>query len=265
MKKLLCLVLALTLMLTAVLSLTVSASDQVDSDHLVITVNGQDPVSVAVGNEFIFRVGLYAGLSKILNGQVALEYDPDLLEIVRYEAADASGSYSMEAYCFPKSIYDASIVLNVDNLGEVNYNFTKAKGVAVFDDPRQLFAQFRFKATAPGTTDITHVIQYMTDTNDVRVFNKDLPNEDINPYTVITIEPSFGCVGDADGDYQITILDATMMQRAAARAVTGLKTPLADVNGDKAISLKDAVAVRQYLAGLGNNTQIGTWLFASEA
>jgi len=260
MKKLLCLVLALALMMTAVLSLTTSAYGAADGSRLVITANGQDAVSVAVGNEIVFRVGLYAGSEKILNGQAALTYDPAFLEVVQYPAAD-----EMEAYSFPEEINNAGIVMNVENLGAVNYNFTKGKGgVGVFDDARRLFARFRFKVIAPGTTDITHIIQYMTDVNDVRVYYKDLPNEEVNPYTVLTIEPSYGRIGDADGDFEVTILDATMMQRAAARAVSGLKTPLADVNGDKAISLKDAVAIRKYLAGKGDNAAIGTWLFASE-
>ena len=263
MKKLLCLILALMMVLTAVLSLTVSATDEVEGDYLIITADGQDPVAVEVGNEFIFRVGLYAGPTKILDGQATIKYDSSLLEVVKYEVADKDGDYSMEAYCFPNSIYKTGPVMNVDNPGEVNYNFTKANGIAVFDDASQLFARFRFKAIAPGKTDLTNIIQYMIDVQEIRIYNKDLANPEVGPYMVQTIEPSLGCVGDADDDYQVTILDATMMQRAAAGVVDGLDLTVADTNGDYMVSLKDAIAVRKYLAGIGENA-VGTWIFESE-
>ena len=265
MKKLLCLALALILTLTAALSLTVSASDAVEDNVLVITAPGQDPVTVDVGNEVIFRVGLNAGPTKILDGQASVHYDPEYLEIVRYEIPDVDGDYCMEAYCFPRSIYNANPVLNVENPGEANYNFTRARGVDIFNDASQLFARLRFKAIAPGTTEITNIIQYMIDVEETRIYNKETPNPQVNPYTVQTIEPSLGCVGDADGDYDVTILDATLMQRAAAVAVDGIDMLLADTNGDEVVSLKDAVAVRKYLAGLSYNSSVGTWLFASEA
>lgn len=263
MKRMLCMVLVLTLILTAALSLTVHA-DNDEENVLIITADGENPVAVAVGNEIIYRVGLYAGPAKILDGQASAHYDPECLQIVRYEAPDRTGEYSMEAYSFPLTIYNASPVMNVENPGEVNFNFTKANGVDIFDDPSKLFAQFRFKVIAPGQTDISNVIQYMIDVDENRIYSKSQPNPEIGPYTVSSVEASLGCVGDADGDYDVTILDATLMQRAAARAVKGLDLTVADVNNDKAVSLKDAIAVRKYLAGMDYNTPVGTWLFTSE-
>ena len=263
MKRILCLALALVLMLTAALSLTVSADD--GNQTLIITADGMDPVSVPVGSEFVFRIGLYGGSVKILDGQMELRYDPAYLEVVRHTAADIEGDYSMEAYCFPRSIYNANPVLNVENLGEINYNFTKAQGVAAFTDPTMLFAQFRFKAKAAGKTNITNVIQYMINVDEVRVFNNGKANVDIHPYTVFTVEKSNGRVGDADGDSMITLLDASLIQRAAAGAAEKLDPKVADLNGDSLVSLRDAIVVRKYLAGMSVTPQMGRYLFASDA
>ena len=167
-------------------------------------------------------------------------------------------------YSFPLSIYRGGLVSNYSVPGIINYNFTKAKGIAVFNDPTQLFARFRFKATAAGTTDISHIIQYMINIDEQRIYYKDEALAPINPYMVITIEPSQGRFGDADGDYDVTIMGATFMQRVAAGADLAYDAATADVTGDNALSLKDAVIVRKYLAGKAVESNVGSWLFASE-
>lgn len=271
MKKLLSLTLALV-MLAAVIFTALPAGATGSggaNDVLIVSANGTNPTAVEVGNEFIVRVGLYAGDVKILNGQVHMTYDADHLSFVPYAVGgvDEDGDPidpMVELYSFPKSICDAGIVLNYSDPGIVNYNFTLARGVAVFNNTDKLFARFRFKATKAGTTDITHLIQYMINTNEERIYYKDQPVEAIGPYTVITVEPSQGCVGDADGDHDVTILDATYMQRAAAGVDLSFDLKTADVTGDSKVSLKDAVAVRKFLAEKNSGYDVGKWLFASE-
>ncbi|MBR1533732.1 MAG: hypothetical protein IJ639_05165 [Ruminococcus sp.] len=269
MKKLLSLTLTLV-MLAAILVTAIPASAQTTDDNvLIVSANGENPTAVEVGNEFIVRVGLYAGDVKILNGQVRMEYDADCLEFDPYAVSvvDEDGEPTdpaVEHYSFPTSINNSGIVLNYAEKGIINYNFTRAQGVAVFNNTDKLFARFRFKATAAGKTDISHVIQYMINTNEERIYYKSEAYASINPYTVITIEPAEALLGDIDGDYDVTILDATDMQRAAAGVKLSYDINSADVTGDKKVSLKDSVAVRKYLAAKSSGYDAGKWIFASE-
>ena len=56
--------------------------------------------------------------------------------------------------------------------------------------------------------------------------------------------------GDVDGDGNVTIADATLIQEAAIELVsfTNLQMQLADVNGDGRVSILDVTCVQKYLA-----------------
>ena len=257
-KKLLCLILALMLV---ALSATVAVSAASDGeDVLVVTVNGANPMRIDVGNEFIVRVGLYAGSSKIINGQCRVSYDSDYLSYVPVMGVREDE----ESYCFPGSICNSGIVMNSALNGTILYNFSRITGVAAFDDADKLFARFRFKAEAPGTVDITHLIEYMKDLGDHKIYYGCAPDPAIAPYTATTIEPSLGCVGDIDGDYSVTLLDATMMQRIAAGERIALDLGFSDVTGDGAVTLRDAMVIRRYLAGDMTLAEVGKHLYRSE-
>ena len=277
MKKILCIALALMMLAAVTIACVPAGAEDVDlaqtgdSDVLIVTANGTNPTEVKVGNEFVLFVGLYAGEEKILDGQTHMEYDTEYLSFDPYEVTisyEDNGEIveytGMEYYSFPAKIRDASLVHNYNTPGIINYNFTKASGIKAINDPTKLFARFRFKAVAPGTTDILHDIQYMVDCNEQHIYYKGVALETVNPYMVFTIEPSEGCAGDADGDYDVNILDATYMQRIAAGVDLPSDLKTADVTGDNAVSLKDAVALRKYLAGKPDDNGIGNWLFASE-
>lgn len=267
MKKFLCAALTVMMLVMTALAVVPASAEEAaeNSDVLVITANGENPVEVKVGDEFIYRVGLYAGEQKILDGQVEMYYDSDYVSFVPHKAySSITESEEVENYSFPSSIVNSGIVFNAGGENTIRYNFSRAMGVAVFNDPSRLFARFRFKATAPGQTDISHIIRYMINVDDQRVYYKNEPSDVINPYMAITIEPSKGCVGDADGDYEVTILDATFMQRVAGGATLDYDVAIADVTGDNFLSLKDAMIVRQYLAGKSVDSNVGTWLYDSE-
>lgn len=263
MKKLLCVALTLIMVvMTAAFSVPASAAD---NGTLTVTVNGANPVEVPVGDEFLLFVGLYAGDTKILDGQVHMEYDSDYVSFVPQTAiymAD-DDEPEVEKYCFPYSIYSSSIVMNYATPDIINYNFTKAQGVAVFNDATKRFARFRFKAETAGTTDISHVIQYMVDVNENRIYYQSKAHGSINPYTICTVEPADGCFGDADGDYAVTILDATFAQRVAAGETLSYNAQYADVSGDKFLSLRDAMIIRKYLAGEAVDSSVGNYFYAS--
>lgn len=258
MKRLLSIALSALMILTAVVSLCVPAATAAGG-KLTITADGMNAVTVDVGNEVLFTVGLYAGEDRIINGQGYVHYDSDYLSLVRYgeDADDGIASYS-----FPARV-SSSVVCNPDNTDYIYYNFSKANGYGVFNDPTQYFLRFRFCAIAAGTTDISSVIEYMVNYDEVHIYYKGEPNEDVKPYTVSSLEAATALIGDVDGDYEVTIMDATMVQRIAAGVNVDYNLTVADVNSDLRVSLKDAVALRRYLAG-ASSTYIGTWTFASE-
>ena len=65
-------------------------------------------------------------------------------------------------------------------------------------------------------------------------------------------------VGDADSDGEVTILDATAIQRTlASLSVSSFDAEAAEADGDGELSILDATAIQRYLAGLLTNTNIG--------
>ena len=66
-------------------------------------------------------------------------------------------------------------------------------------------------------------------------------------------------IGDADGDGEVTILDATFIQRYLASLPTeSFDEKAADADEDKEITILDATAIQRHLAGLPTNERIGT-------
>ena len=65
-------------------------------------------------------------------------------------------------------------------------------------------------------------------------------------------------VGDADGDKEVTILDATAIQRHLADIPTkAYDEKAADVDGEKGVSILDATAIQRWLAGFSDGYNIG--------
>lgn len=260
MKKILSLALILSICVVMMLTLPVSARSSENDDVLIVTANGSNPTRIKVGTEFVYRVGLYAGESKLINGQVKMLYDVDHVSLVPVVSDDEEE----EVYSFPPTVRNAGLTYYSGNAGMVRYNFSRVTGVALFNDPDKLFARFRFKATAPGTVDISYKIEYMMDVNERSLVYDSVPDPEVGFYTAVTIEPTVGCIGDADNDDRITVLDATLMQSIAAGRNHAFDDKKADVTDDGAVSLKDALAVRRYLAHKTTPYAVGEWMFASE-
>ena len=71
-------------------------------------------------------------------------------------------------------------------------------------------------------------------------------------------KPAVGKIGDVNGDGEVTIEDATLIQRRGVEleAFTEVQEKLADVNGDGRVSILDVTCIQKYLAemadGIGN-------------
>ena len=76
--------------------------------------------------------------------------------------------------------------------------------------------------------------------------------------TISFVLPGGVIRGDADGNGQVTILDATIIQRRLASLhVSSFAEEAADATGDGELSILDATAIQRYLASLPTNEAIG--------
>ena len=68
-------------------------------------------------------------------------------------------------------------------------------------------------------------------------------------------------LGDVDDDGEVSILDATCIQRKlAGLSVTKYAEAAADSDGDGEVSILDATAIQRHLAGLSSNENIGKYI-----
>ena len=74
-----------------------------------------------------------------------------------------------------------------------------------------------------------------------------------------TIPEESGLSGDADGDRQVNIKDATAIQKHIANLETLTEEGciLADVDGSEDVNIKDATAIQKFIAGIGTGYPIG--------
>lgn len=72
--------------------------------------------------------------------------------------------------------------------------------------------------------------------------------------------------GNVNGDADITISDATLIQKHIARldAIAEENAELADVNADGEIDVKDATCIQKYLASLDGGEKTGEAYYASQ-
>ena len=267
MKKILCMLLVLILTASAIVCFPASAA----SETLTVVDSGKTLATVKVGSEFIYRVGVNAGSALIYSGQGYVKYNNKYLKVVEYGPVDSRGNVDMDAYCFPESIQHTSLVTNYFSTENyVKYNFTSPRsGVGVFNDENAHYFKLRFKATAAGTVELGHIMEVLTtraDGENVRLFTDGKANKQLNPvpYQVTSVETPAALIGDADGDFDVTIMDSTFIQRVTAGKKDAYDIANTDVNHDGEVNLRDALSIRRYKAGLTADEGLGEWLFESE-
>lgn len=273
MKRILSLVIiaALIASVFTVFSLNTAAED-VDLDatgadnKLVITCRRQVLGEVEVGSEFIYNVGLNTAGYPVTIGEGQLRYDDKYVQIVEHGEKRSDGSINMNAYSFPTKIRNTNLVTNYFQYKNTAfYNFNKFAGVSAFTEDDHFF-KIRMKAIAPGTVEIWHYAKCFYSGLNTKLIYDDKGNDQLDPipYTIRTIEPAAGYVGDANGDYQLSVLDASYIQRVMAGEKLSYNSVSADTNSDGTVNILDAMNILRYHAGLQTKGKIGEWLFASE-
>lgn len=268
MKKLLCILLIAALAVSVLTAFPLNASAAA-SDKLTVVSDGVVIGEIDVGNEFIFNVSFNSGGYSVLAGQGSVIYNSNYVQLVEYGPVRSDGSVNMNAYCFPQRIRNSGLVSNYFEVkNEILFNFTKITGLGAFTEDDHFF-KVRFKAIAPGKVYITYdakVFYTRVNNVDIKLINHNRPNDQLDPipYILTSAEPSVGYIGDADGDYNLTVMDATFIQYLTAGVDSEYNPLNADVDNNGEVNLRDALTILRYKAGVDTGTQIGEWIFASE-
>ena len=221
---------------------------------------------VEVGSEFIYQVALDSAGYTVTGGQGELRYDDRYVTIVEHGDKRSDGTINMNTYSFPTRIRNTNLVTNY--LGRKNkavYNFAKFGGVGSFTEDDHYF-KIRLKAIKSGTVEITHYTTCIYGDKDTKLIYEDASNRQLDPipYIIRTVEPAQGYVGDADGDWNLTVMDATYLQRISAGEDLTYNEVSADADSDGKVDLLDSLNVLRYHAGKQTKGKIGEWIFASE-
>ena len=244
----------------------VDLGDTGADNTLTITCRRQVLGEVEVGSEFIYQVALDSAGYDVSVGEGQLRYDDSYVKIVEHGEKRSDGSINMNAYSFPTRIRNSNLITNY--FGEKNtayYNFSKHSGVGTFTDDQHYF-KVRMKALKAGTVDIWHYSVKFSSGLFTSLITDDISNKQLDPipYTIRTVEPAQGYVGDADGDWNLTIMDATYLQRISAGENLTYNEVSADADSDGKVDLLDSLNVLRYHAGKQTKGKVGEWIFASE-
>ncbi|MBQ3330519.1 MAG: hypothetical protein IJG87_04995 [Ruminococcus sp.] len=268
MKKLLCILLTVAVAASSLAAFSLSASAA--GGKLTVTSKGEVLGEVEVGNEFIYNVAFNSGGNSVLAGEGSIYFNSEYVQLVEHGAVRNDGTVNMTAYSFPQRLRNTNLITNFFGQDdEILYNFSKISGVGAFTEADHFF-KVRFKAIKAGTVDISHdakVLYTRVNNKSVNLIYHNKPNNQLDPipYIIPTVEPSIGLVGDADGDYNLTVMDATFIQRLTAGVDAAYHAVSADVDNSGSVDLRDALNILRCKAGIATDTQIGEWLFASES
>ena len=231
------------------------------------TIHHDDGVwVVADGTEYQVRQGQVIDYVYYLNTGEKLAsldaetyFDTNGLELI-------SDTDDMEAV-FP--ILKDAVVLNDSAAGRLKYNYSSSKGKSFNTDDCELI-HIQFKVTADkGVYSVNTFLHTVAGANEYKYIFMD---EQINPLKrsegiIIGAEPVI--LGDADGDGELTILDATRIQRWLAElcnmdgtgfdgaALNSEQKTAADADQDEEVTILDATAIQRHLADLSTNQSIG--------
>ena len=192
-------------------------------------------------------------------------------EVTAYEGETLYLPIDGELYvCFDIEGYDGSLIPGWRN------DLIKQQGFEIDDEPTFFENDnFSYAHIKPGSKEIgecgtlTYSWYRIED-----IFGEDAPGwiDAVPVYTSSVIIEVTGAaddetddyLGDADGSGDVTILDATAIQRTlASLSVDSFDEKTADADGDNSITILDATAIQRYLAGLSCPEGIGALITAA--
>ena len=158
MKKLLSLILAMTIVMSAFMGLGFSVAAET-TDALAITVNGVT-TSVPVGEKFTYTYTLSD--VEIMNAEATINYDSSKLQVTTVDEDDDDAYEAYLEQVFP-DVFE-SVICNTDPVNRILYNFSKVKGYK-FNDA-DVLATFEFTVLEAGETTIATTMYEMVDINE---------------------------------------------------------------------------------------------------
>lgn len=284
MKKMIAIVLSLLVIFCAAISVSAFDRDASALSGSVTVIADGTSYSMNQGDEFEYefflntggRVGSLsavtyydtAGLDILLDIMEPQETSP-VLETAYVPEAQEPGIKPTEklpeydyAWCFPRLTEEASVsvVANCYEDGEVSFNFTANNGVAFRSSPinneENLLIRARFIVTASQGVYRIHTdpLVIADDDENKILFHGEATGAfttagRINDVFIPEVTDSY-LLGDADSDNQITVLDATSIQKylAVLPVPEGFSERNGNISGSAHLDILDATYIQKYLA-----------------
>ena len=166
MKKLISLVLAMTLVMSVFMGLGFSVSAEETADVLNVTVNDVT-TQVPVGEKFTYHYTLSD--LKLINTEAKVTYDSSKLQLTYVDETDEDLYEAFKKEAFPV-IYASSLVCNFGLTDKILYNFSSVNA-RTFSDNSPL-SVFEFTALEAGDVTIKTEIIEMTNSNKEFIVDK---------------------------------------------------------------------------------------------
>lgn len=171
-------------------------------------------------------IALTATAQDLASYDLSVTFDPDVVSVVEVSDGDIGG-----------------VSAEIDNEnGIVDLTGARESGV---DDPVLATIEFTTATTDDGTTDLTFG-------NSPSVFSGETETFEVKTGAgTITVEGTVQCEpGDADGDGEMTIADATLIQQYVVDQETGsaFEPRCADLTGDGEVTTADVIAAMNQVA-----------------
>ena len=196
-----------------------------------------------------------------------------------YNYFTMNGRQYIQGFTFTSTNYGAypEITFNVENLSKLNFAVGHLDDAGYGNTDMIVYADNIECCRIPLTTD-TKIDYYSVNVAgvstlrlrlgekvqygfaDITFNNTYAPGKTAANYTVINPNlPTSGVIlGDADGDGEVTIFDATTVQRHLAELPTSsFNEDAADADEDGEVSIFDATSIQRHLAELPTNPNIG--------
>lgn len=233
-------------------TVTYDPDPQYNNGAGITRVTGDNVVPVSFDYEYVALAG--NGDSTWLNGA---SWDPGYVGNVMNEVAEDVWEYSFENVGIG---FERQVKFAIDGTWVFNFGCDAGDPDYEFESGKVQPAKFNGDNITFDTEEVSDVTLQL----DLRNFN--FATKQGATFTITVTgkggDDEIGIIGDVDGDGEVTITDATMIQRRGIELEEFDEDQelLGDVNGDGRISILDVTCIQKYLAekteGIGNAGKI---------